>query len=214
MVIETEKPQGMPCDLRDDIGKIIEAEQECPGAWYAVADGNLAAEEYYIVDREAACISDEAKAYGSPLPHHPELLSYCIDDHRSGAGIVHYEVLRYLMKNDLPLPEGETLLTVAVFGMEDYPDYFGSWPAPRLTPRGFTTRWKELRPGVFSIETDQGETLLAVCYPLWTSCLPEPIRQLAEQTDFDRAQGIDNTLGYLFFPEAAAQLVLEELSKG
>ena len=209
---ETDKPQGLPCDLRDDLGKVIKAGQECPGVWYVVANGNLAAEEYYIIERGAACISDEAKNYGCPLPHHPELLAYRIDDHRGGACIVHYEILRYLVKTRLPLPEGETLLSAAVFGMEDYPEYFGSWPAPRMTPRGFTTRWREKRPGVFLLETDHGEMLLAVCYPLWTSCLPETIRRLAEQTYFDRTHGINSTLGFLFFPESAAQLVLAELS--
>ena len=214
MDIETDKQQGFPCDLRDDIGKVIQAERECPGVWYTVLEtgGLSAAEEYYIVERGTECISDEAKAYGCPLPHHPELLAYRFEERRSGAGIVHYEVLRTLMQNRLPLPEAESLLTTAVFGMEDYPEYFGCWPAPRMTPRGFTTRWQEKRPGVFSLETERGETLLAVCYPLWTSCLSEPIRQRAEQTDFDRAHGIGNTLGFLFFPEAAAHLVLAELS--
>ena len=214
MDIETDKPQGFPCDLLDDIGKILKAEQECPGVWYAVVEtsGFPATEEYYFVERGTANISDEAKAYGCPLPHHPELLAYRIDNHRSGAGIIRYEILRYLVQNRLPLPASESLLSAAVFGMEDYPDYFGHWSAPRMTPRGFTTRWRELRPGVFSLETDQGESLLAACYPLWTSCLPEPIRRLAEQTGYDRTHGIDSTLGYLFFPESVVQLVLAELS--
>jgi len=212
MDTETDMPQNLPCGLPDDIGKIVKAEPECPGVWYAVieTDGFPAA-EYYIVARDADGVSDEAKAYGKPLPHHPKLLAYSLDDPRSGAGILRYEILRRRVQNRLPLPEGETLLSAAVFGMENYPDYFGSWPAPRMTPRGFTTRWRERRPGVFTIETDRGETLLAVCCPLWTSCLPEPIRRLAEQTDFDRAHGIGSTLGYLFFPEAAAHLVLAAL---
>ena len=211
--MKTENVQRLPGGLCGNHWSIIKAEQECPGVWYVVAEtGSFpAAEEFYIVERSAADITDEAKAYGSPLPGHPELLSYRMDVPRSGAGILRYEILRSYVRKHLPLPEGETLLSAAVFGMEDYPEYFGSWPAPRSTPRGFTTRWRELRPGVFFVETDRGESLLAVCYPLWISGLPEPIKRLAEQTDCDRAQGIDNTLGYLFFPEASAQHVLEEL---
>lgn len=212
--MDMKTPQGFPSDLLDALGKILYSEQECPGVWYAVIEGNdSAAEEYCLVERTATCISDEAKAYGRALPHHPELLSFRLDDHQSGAGIVRYEIIRYLVRNGLPLPEGESLLSAAVFGMEDYPDYFGRYPAPRLTPHGFSTRWRELRPGVFSIETDRGNALLAVCYPLWSSCLPEQIIQLAEQTDYDQEHGIDNTFGYLFFPEASAHLILAELKE-
>ena len=86
------------------------------------------------------------------------------------------------MKNGLSLPEGDSLLSAARFAMLDHPEYFGRYPAPLVTPRGDTARYRELMHGVFSIETDHGETVLAICYPLWTSCLPNSVRHLAEQT--------------------------------
>ena len=210
----TETLQERSCSLESDLGEILRMEQECPGVRHVVAKrpGNPAAEEYYIVERGTDSISEEAKAYGTPLAHHPELLVYSLDDPQSGATIVGYEIKRHLVKNGLSLPEGDSLLSVARFAMLDHPEYFGRYPAPLVTPRGDTARYRELMHGVFSIETDHGETVLAVCYPLWTSCLPDSVRCLAEQTAHDTEQGIHNTLGFLFFPEDYAQRVLAELS--
>ena len=207
------RPQDFPYDLSDEMGEIVSWEQECPGV-YSVADdgyGGPIAHEYYIVEREAAFISQAAKSYGRSMPNHPELLRYDLNDPESGKGIMKYEVYKYRVKNRLPLPEHESILTSAVFAAEYHPDYFGAFAAPRLTPRGFTTRYQALMNGVFVLETDQCERLIAICYPIWDSNLSDYGKLLGEQTAFDRKAGIDRTFGYLFFTEENGCLALFEL---
>ena len=77
--------ESFPCDISDDLGTITEIEYQCPGVWYVANEGNgVIAGEYYIVERDAPCISKAAKAYGVFLPNHPELLVYRADDPEHG----------------------------------------------------------------------------------------------------------------------------------
>ena len=211
---ESGSQQEFPYDISDELGEIFIVEQECPGVWYVSADADDAplAIEYYIVEKESEVISAAAKAYGMPLPNHPDLLAYIILEPTSGASIIRYEITRYRVTNHLPLPDGETLLSAAVFGREYFPEYFGRYQAPLVTPRGFNTRYWELMHGVFFIETDRCEKMLAVCYPLW-KCggITEYTLKHSKQTSFDREHGIDNTLGYAFFSEQDACLAVFEL---
>ena len=211
-----EKKQEFPYDLLDELGELLQTELECPGVYYVLAQetDSLVAHEYYLIEQSSEHISNEAKAYGSPLPHHPDLLSVSLDTEHGGGAVIRFEIKRYLVQHHLPLPDGDTLLTAAIYGMEDYPEYFGSYPAPLSAPRGFTTRYKELIPGVFAIETDTCETMLAVCYPRWYDGFSSYTMRFSEQTAFDREQGIDNTLGFLFFPRDAACLAVFELLPG
>ena len=102
---------------------------------------------------------------------------------------VRYESLRYRLTHDLPLDEDESdsLHTISVFGMEICPAYFGDYPVPSFTPRGFTTRHQKLMRGVFALETDQREKMVALCYPIWNAELPEAVIEAAEQIDVDVA---------------------------
>ena len=205
--------QDIPWDLSDDLGEIYSVEEECPGVWYVSAEleGSIIGAEYYIIEPDAPCLSAEARKYGEPLPHHPELLAIELIDPFNGRYVVKYEMLRYMTMKNLPLPEDESLIELAVYGMELNPEYFGKYPVPRETPCGYTTRFKELTNGMFFIETDRCEAMLSVCYPIWHSDLSKFTVALGEFTDFDRAMGIDPALAPIFFPEETACLVVYEI---
>ena len=81
-----------------------------------------------------------------------------------------------------------------------------------LTPRGFTVRHKTILNGVYWLETDRCEEMLAVCYPIWKSDISIPEQNQGEQLEYDRMYGIDNTLGYLFFSKQNSIIPLHELS--
>ncbi len=87
----------------------------------------------------------------------------------------------------------------------------GPYPAPLATPRGRTARYKPLMNGVFWIETGTGEEVLAVCYPIWNCDFSETVLKQSEQSEEDVREGIDNTLGYLFFSKRVSSLALFEL---
>lgn len=201
-----------PYDLSDDFGSIVHAENQCPGVWYVANEGNgVIASEYYIVERDAPCISKVAKAYGVFLPNHPELLVYRADDPEHGRNALLYEVAMYRQKNGLPPRDGVPVLDTAVFGMENNPEYFGSYPAPIHTPHGALTRYKSIINGVIALETNEGERMIALCYPIWNAALSDYAVSLAEQTEYDLANDIHKTLGYLFFAETHGCIALFEL---
>ena len=203
---------ALPHDIEDDFGTVTDSEWQCPGVWYVANEGNgRFAGEFYIVESNTPCISDAAKLAGAYLENHPDLLLYRLDDPEGGRGILRYEIARYRKRHGLPLPDGETLLTAAVFAMETNPEYFGSFPAPIQTPRGTLTRYHAIVNGVFVLETDECERLIAVCYPLWDAALTDYTKAYAEQTAYDWEHGIDTTMGYLFFTEEHGCLALFEL---
>ena len=214
--MNTEKTESVPIDfpfdIEDDLGSLIDAEFQCPGVYYVANEGDgQYAKEFYVVDRDTHYISDAAKAYGRPLAHHPDLLVYRIDDAEGGKGILKYEIARWRKKQGLSLPEGETLRATALFAMEYNPEYFGSYPAPVWTPRGGMTRYRALANGIFILETDLCERLVAVSYPVWDAALSEYTARLGMQTEDDRRRGIHTTLGCLFFTEQDGCLALFEL---
>ena len=145
------------------IGEVLEIEQLCPGVWYLAADGGRhIANEYYIADADAPCLSEYAKSLGKAIDGLPRLLFYSLDEIDGGKFVVRYEVQRYLLQHGLPPLDDESLLTTAMYGAEHNPEYFGDFPAPLMTSRGMSTRRCRLMPGVFALETEDCETMLAV----------------------------------------------------
>ena len=161
-----------------------------------------------------SCLSERAKAYGTPLPHHPDLLLYNMGEDTSGWRIVHYECLRYRTIHQLLRDEDESLHSASMYAMELHPEYFGSYPAPVITPRGYLIRYEPIMSGVFAIETDRCEKMVAVCYPVWSGEFSEYVLQFAEQTDYDLRQGIHTSMGYVFFSLETSCLALFELGIG
>ena len=181
--------------------------------YYVSALGENApfAVEYYIAEKDTKCLSDEAKKYGNALSEHPELLTYRLDEPESGAAIVKYECQKFCISHDLPLPDKDDILTTVVFGRENYPEYFGDYPVPLVTPKGNSLRYERLMRGVYIIETDRGELVIAVAYPIWSCDFSEYTLKRGEKTEYDSTHGIDNTLGYLLFSEHAGALEIYEL---
>ena len=87
------------------------------------------------------------------------------------------------------------------------------FPVPLYTPRGCTIRHWVLDNGVYWLETDQCEEVLAVCYPVWSSELSNVAEKLGEQTEYDKAHNIENTLGYIFFPMKISCIPLYEMMR-
>ena len=207
--------ENIPFDMEGHIGEVKAVEQLCPGVYYITAlDSEIGLpREYYAVNKSEAPLSPQAKAYGQELEGDDRILMFPLDDERGGGKVIEYEVQKYLKSHDLSLPDGEDALSTASFGMEFYPEYFGDYPVPTITPRGVTMRHKRLACGVYALETERFERMIAVCYPVWSVDLSEYTVAQAEQLEYDKERGIDNTLGYLFFPESAGCLVLFELGK-
>ena len=193
--------------LEAELGEIVESEIICPGVCYISAGGT----EYYAVMENAQAISQSAWLYGQQAL--PELRLYPMDKPQSGWMVVRYEICKYLSKNGLPLPDGDTLHSAAVFGMECNPEYFGTFPVPALTPQGCTLRYRRMGNGIYWIETEQCTEVLAVCFPVWDGELSEAAQKIAMQLDCDKQHGIENTLGYLFFSEDMSCIPIFELLK-
>ena len=166
-----------PCDekrlralLADNYGTILSLTEECPLVYYvcaAMEDGAAVPQEYFVVDRKSPAISKVAKGYGSPLDMEPELLCYAFSDIHSGYKIIQYEIYRYRLKHGLPLDAPESVHEYAIHSAEEHPEYFGTYPAPMVTPGGDMVRYCVLSNGVYYIETDRGMDLIAISFPLW-----------------------------------------------
>ncbi len=201
---------GLPFDLPDEFGKVIHSRTECPGVYYATIRKNNFTVEYYFVTDKATMISPAARAYGEQICTSPVLLAYKLDDPGKGKYIIDYEIFRYKIQNNLPLPEDETIHDIVVFGRELNPDYFGAFPVPQITPWGFTLRYKVLRNGLYWIEIDTIQNILAVCYPLQADFSSDAVN-LSRLTDYDSKHGLDSTMGYMFFSETDSCIPLFEL---
>jgi len=204
----------LPVDLSDVFSDIRSVEQQGPGVYYVVSrdEGDcLILAEHYIVEQQSRIISEEAKRYGREIPQHPELLLYSCAEEKGGYRIIEFELDKYAVQthDDPALVEG--LHNTAVFYMELHPEYFGAYPAPIITPKGPLTRYKIIDNGIFWLETTQCAHLMAVCYPIWESELSDYLKSRGMMTDSDKEQGIDKTLGYLFFEEKDFCLVIFEL---
>ncbi len=204
----------LPFDVSDVLGEVIDFQKECPGVYYVATVNkdklSSVATEYYVVTDEATMISPVARAYGKQIGTSPVLLVYDLNDASSGKFIVDYEILRYKISNHLPLPEDRMIHEIAVFGRELHPDYFGAFPVPQLTPWGYTLRYKAITNGLYWIETDTCQTVLAVCFPMQDE-LSSAAVDLSRLTDYDAVHGLDSTMGYMFFSERDSCIPLFEL---
>lgn len=206
----------LPFDLTAELGEVIDAQLKSPGVYYIAAKREVAVPggtEVYVVMANAPAISEKARSYGQKFPGHPGLCVYNLHQPGSGRYVIDYEILRYRLKHHLPETEpGDSLQAAALYGAEEHPDYFGDFPVPMYTPRGRTVRHRAIMNGVYWLETDCYEEMLAVCYPIWQADITIPEQNLGEQLAYDQMRGIGNTLGYLFFPKQGSSIPLYELS--
>jgi len=203
------KPEDLPFYFNwpgDSLGEIVFSESMCPGVYYLRTE----LQEYYAVQSESKAISKEAKSCGEAVPNCPGILLF---DHlkiKSGKEIIEYEVEKYQRICGNFFAADATLHNSAIFGMELYPQYFGEFPVPFSTPMGYTCRHWRIDNGIYWIETDQCKICLAVSFP-YCDEFSSAAEELAIQTQEDRREGIDHTLGYLFFPQKASCIPLFEL---
>lgn len=207
--------EDLPFDLSDsfeDLGQIQSATIKCPGIYLlhiSTIKGPCSDLEFYIIMNEAP-ISTEARMYGQKIPEHSELLLYPCEADDYFYKIIEYEIVKYNIKNNIPIKKYENLHTLSLFGMEVCPEYFGTYPIPSVTPWGYTTRYKVLIPGVFWIETDQCKTALAMSYAMRDD-ISDELLSLAALAPYDLSQGIEVSMGYYFFQGEIMCLVIFEL---
>ena len=194
-------------ELTDKIGSIEEVEELCLGVHYVTAkrEDDLLSGEYYVV-KEKSAVPQAAKSYGQKISG---LRLFSITDGGEEYKIIQYEVAKYRAQNNLP-PD-EPLRATAFFAAQSFPEYFGAFPVPLHTPRGVTLRHWILDNGIYWLETDQCEKVLAVSYPVWSTELSDLTASLGEQTEYGKAHDIEETLGYIFFPAKVSCILLREL---
>lgn len=167
--------------------------------------------EYYLV-LDSAPISQEARTLGKPLPGMSALL-YPIDppDEAAWTAIL-YELCRNgLAHNGQPF-EGWSLIDTAMEGMELCPAYFGPFPVPPRTPWGWTLRHRPLDNGVYWMETDQGKTVLAVCYHIWSTEFSDGVKHAGKKLLCGEASDREEPC-YLFFEKEISCTAIFELLK-
>ena len=124
-------PNDLPFDLVAELGSVQHAEIISPGVYFLIVEKDSERTEVYVVTEDAPAISEEARNYGQDISDCPGLRVYPLHEKGSGKHIIDFEVCRYQVKCHLPV-EGitDSLLSRALYGMEEYPDYFGTFPVP------------------------------------------------------------------------------------
>lgn len=193
--------------LENKIGLIQEEDELCPGVYHLVAknDDELLSRDYYAV-MEKSIIPLEARSYGKKISG---LWLFPMTGDSEEYKIIQYEVAKYRTQNNLPVDE--PLRSTAFFAAQSFPEYFGTFPVPLHTPRGCTVRHLILNNGIYWLETDQCEEVLAVCYPVWSTELSDLTVRLGEHAEYDKAHDIEETLDYIFFPAKVSCIPLREL---
>lgn len=163
--------------------------------------------EYHVAKREdaQAVFSTQALAYGI---QDDQLLLFPTDEsEKRGAAVIEYELKRRQLRHgqtDNPL---DPIASTALYGAEDYPDYFGAPVPPVITPSGTMTRYLTLSEGIFVEETERLQTLLAISFPIWQAELsPLLQKQGLHIPEQDGKEG-----EYLFFPIKRAAPTIYEL---
>ena len=200
-----------PYNLEADLGEFLEVEEFCPGIFYisAKSEDYPIALEYLVLKSDNTILSEIAKSYGKVPDFATDVLLYYLDDNFGGRQVAMYEVMRYRATHGMPPLSYGDVADIAVFGMENNPEYFGAFPVPIHTTRGKTLRYKTLARGVFAIETSTFERVVAICYPIWACDISDYVKTLGELLPGEK--DTVKTLPYLFFPEHSACLALFEI---
>lgn len=209
----TGSDKGLPFVLPvEQWGEIAEASEECPGVYYvATQNGDCGAgREMYAAMKNAipSIISAETASYGTQVEN-AILFEYGVEG--SGWPLARFEIMRYKKKNGIPEEDGDTLYSSAAFAADVYPDYFGGYIPPRMTPWGVVIRVKRAEEGIFFLETINCEWVLAVAYIIWESELSEAARKYGVLCDYDTMLG-EQEAKYLYFRRDKCAAALYELT--
>ncbi len=183
--------ENLPLEL-DSFGWVEDAETLLPGVFEAVLRpwNSEAPCRAYVVLRDAAAISGEAKRHGQTFPGYPDLLFYWVGGETNTHYIVLYEMYRYKILHEPSSTSAagagpaRLMWEAAAYGAEFNPAYFGGYQAPFLTPWGLTLRNKVIANGIFWLETEQCRQGMAVALPL-TDGLSDEAMSLACTIDGD-----------------------------
>ena len=104
-----------------------------------------------------------------------------------------------------------SLQNIAIYAANEYLDYFGAPPPPFCTPWGLMTRYKKASEGIFFLETDRSEWVLALPNPIWTIELSDVAAQMGKTCEPDSRTGEDAE--YLFFKRDSCAPPIYELLK-
>lgn len=197
--------------LQEQWGEVVQTNQECPGVYHVATQspGQLAYREFYAVLPEAIpdIVSEDALLYGTEVEG-GHLFEY--DVAGNGWDIISYEIMRYRTKRGIPLGENQSLYSEAIYAAEKYPDYFGGLVAPRITPWGLTVRVKKAAEGIFFLETEECEWVLALANPIWDVDLSDYVVNLGEHCDEDQRMG-EWEAQYLYFQRDICAPAIYEL---
>lgn len=199
--------------LQEVYGEIVFLEEECPLVYHLCArkENSISVpQEYYVVAISAPAISSKAKGYGQPIEGLPDFLSYSIDEMDSGQKIIAYEIWRYKVKEQIPIEEPESFREFALFAAEYHPDFFGTFPAPIVTPYGYMVRYQTIDNGIYLVETDEGAELVAFCMPFWEMCSGYT-RRFGKHAVYDTPHGLVEEKMYMFFTREQSCLPFFEL---
>lgn len=193
-------------------GELKGVDEACPGVFYLVtySQEHIACRELYAVTPEAVpnIISKEAVAYGKKAEDDICIFEYGVDG--NGWELIHYEVLRYRVKHGIPVEETDSLYSAAIYAVDQYPAYFGGTIPPRTTPWGLTVRYKKVADGIFFLETNRCEWVLALSQPIWSLALSDVAQNLGKRCSLDRQMG-EEEAEYLYFKRDACAPPLYEL---
>ncbi len=166
---------SLPDDDSNDIQTSIE---ECPGVFYLniCRPDSIVNRELYAVLPSAVpeIISEEAVTYGNKIG---DTYFFEYDAGHSGWHLIQFEILRYKTKRGLLSEEEQSLYSTAIFAAEQYPEYFGETIPPRSTPWGLVIRYKKAVDGVYFLETDHCEWVLALSFTVWSVGISENAQQ-------------------------------------
>ncbi len=201
--------------VETELGEIVLFRQKAPGVYEAATKydaGQIGfANDYYIVELDSPVISDEAKQTGKALGKNTGIVFFDIDDTPGGKFIIEYELALYRKKAGLPPEDISPIHEIVTFGREYHPDYFGEYPVPAVTPWGYSTRYRKIENGIYWLDTDKGQSVLALSYPFWNCELSEAAKSYGRHTEDDLKKGVSSCMGYLFFLRDDACIPLFEL---
>lgn len=205
--------QDLPFALDEETyGKLVDAVEKAPGVFSLCTERprSVLAREYYVVTPQAVpfVISPEVADCGTA---DGEIRIFEYRSPTDPYALVAHEVLRYRVKNGLPLAATSSSLYVsAIYCAEYFPWYFGGTIPPTHTPFGLTIRVKKADEGIFFLETDQCRWVLAVSYPIWDSELSKYTETLGAFCTDDLSTKVPESR-YLFIPRERCATAVYEL---
>ena len=205
--------QKLPFQLSEDMGAVRNVELRCPGVYYVVTSAGPyhVAREHYVVLQDAvpSIISPEVIAYGRPAGGG----TYEFEHEVMGSGweLVEFEIIRYKTKRGIAPKNDESLYATAIYEADRYPEYFGGHIPPRMTPWGLTIRWKKASEGIFFLETDRCEWVLALAQPFWSIDLSDVVQGYGEECEADLQLGAEEAVYRYFRGKGMAPAIFELL---